>query len=153
MSKRSRGYLITFILLHVITYTVIGILFFTLQDYEGAFATQERFELYRPTDDPLVAAAIPMQIVRGGLLAVLIYPIYKTFIKKKQGWLYLFGLMFGLTALGAPNFFPGLLEDIVSETTVGELLIGPAEITVQMLLFSVLLFLWERRKESENATS
>jgi len=142
---RLGGYLIRFILLHVITYAVVGGIFFELQSYEEAFAVQEQFELYRPLDDPVVAAAIPIQIVRGGLLALLFYPLYGAVIKKGHGWLLLFGWMFGLTALGAPNFFAGFCEGLVNGKPVAQLLVGPIEIVVQMLLFSGLLFLWERR--------
>lgn len=147
-----RGYLLRFILLHVLTYGVIGGLFFTLQGYAEAFATQERFALYRPLDDPLVAAALPLQIVRGALIAFLLYPFYSTFMSSRRGWLLLFGLLFGLTALCTPRFVPGLMADFAAGTPPADLLLGPLEITLQMLLFSVILFLWERRRMANGPT-
>ncbi|HSM56847.1 MAG TPA: hypothetical protein VK879_11895 [Candidatus Sulfomarinibacteraceae bacterium] len=144
--KRVAGYVTRFTIVHVFTYAAAGILLFTLQDYADAFAIQERFELYRPLDDPIIAAAIPIQILRGALLAIFFLPFYDTFLSKSHGWLLLFGLTFGLIALGGANFFTGVLTDIVNRTAFSEFLIGPIEITIQMLLFSLLLFAWERRR-------
>lgn len=141
--ERFSGFIGRFTLLHVLTYALAGILLFTLQNYEEAFAVQQQFELFRPLDHPLVMAAIPIQILRGGLLAAFFFPFYGTFIKR--GWSVLFGLVLGLIALGSPGFIPGLLSDMVSGKPFAEFLIGPVEIVVQMLLFSTLLYLWERR--------
>lgn len=74
MNSRLRGYVFRFSSLHLLTYAVIGIVFMTLQDYEAAFAVQEQFEVFFPLDDPLIAAALPVQIIRGGLPALLLYP-------------------------------------------------------------------------------
>lgn len=153
MNRRLLGYFTRFVVLHVITYALVGILLFVLQSYEEAFAVEGQFELYRPLDHPLVAAAIPLQIFRGGLLAFFIYPFYDTFVSRKRGWVLLFGLTFGLIALGGPNFLTGVLTDIVSRKPLTQFLIGPVEITVQMLLFSVLLFLWERRRVNKDAAA
>jgi hypothetical protein len=151
INKNPIGYSFRFDVVHVITYAAAGILLFTLQSYDEAFAVQERFELYRPLDDPIVTAAIPLQIVRGAVLAIFFYPFYDTYVNRKRGWILLFGLTFGLIALGGPNFLTGVLTDIISRTPLTEFLIGPVEITIQMFLFSVLLFLWERRRLSNGA--
>jgi hypothetical protein len=144
MDKRPRGFIIRFVILHVVTYAVVGFALYTLQNYEEAFAVMQEFKLYRPTDDPIVMAAIPLQILRGGFLALPFVPFHNTFARKSYGWLLLFGLVYGLTALGAPNFFAGLFQDIAARKPLAEFLIGPIEITVQMSLFSILLFWWGR---------
>jgi hypothetical protein len=118
---------------------------FTLQSYEEAFAIPGRFELYRPLDDPIVALAIPLQIIRGAILAYFFSPFYDTFIRVRNGWLLLFGLTFGLIALGGP-FLTGVLKDLAERTPIAEFLIGPVEILFQMLLFSLIFFGWERRR-------
>lgn len=146
VDKKFFGFSIRFTVVHVVTYATVGILLFFLQSYEEAFAIQGRFELYRPLDDPIVSAAIPLQIIRGGMLAIFFYPFYDIFVSRRNGWILLFGLTFGLIALGGPNFLTGVLSDIVSRTSITDFLVGPLEITVQMFLFSVLLFLWERRR-------
>lgn len=77
--KRYKDYLTRFILLHVITYTLIGVLFYQLQDYKVAFEIQEYFKLFRPTDHPLVKYSVFIQILRGGILAVFLY-LFITFL-------------------------------------------------------------------------
>lgn len=61
VTTTSKGYVARFTVLHVLTYLVIGTIFFELQDYDAAFAIQGQFELYRPLDDPIVALALPIQ--------------------------------------------------------------------------------------------
>lgn len=146
MVRKTFGYFIRFTLVHVITYAIAGVLLFFLQSYEEAFAVPGQFELYRPLDDPIVMAAIPLQLLRGPILALFFLPFYDTFVRKGNGWLLLFGLTFGLIAVGGPNFMTGFLKDIIESKPLSEFLIGPVEITFQMLLFSVLFFWWERRR-------
>jgi hypothetical protein len=147
-ARRLPGFMGRFTLLHVVTYAIAGILLFTVQNYAEAFAVQEQFAFYRPLDNPLVMAAVPLQIVRGGFLALWFFPFRDTFAQN-GGWPALFGLTFGLIALASPGFIPGLINDIVVRTPVSEALVGPVEIVFQTLLFSALLFLWERRRGSQ----
>lgn len=134
-----------FSVLYPLVYLVAGIAFMQLQDYETVLATREAFELYRPLDDPMVAAAVPIQVFRGGLMALLIAPFYDTFVRRERGWFLLFGLLWGLTFLGSPHAILGLASDLVSAGDVGEILFGTAEVTAQLGLFAVLFWLWERR--------
>ena len=134
-----------FSVLYPLVYLVAGMAFMQLQDYETVLATREAFELYRPLDDPMVAAAIPIQVFRGGLMALLIAPFYDTFVHRKRGWFLLFGLLWGLTFLGSPHAILGLTSDLVSSGDVGEILFGTAEVTAQLGVFAVLFWRWERR--------
>lgn len=153
MVKKVAGFLIRFTIVHVITYAVAGILLFTLQNYEEAFAVQEHFALYRPLDDPLVMAAIPLQILRGAFLALLFYPFYGAFIRHGRGWLWFFLLTFTLIAAGSPGFVPGVIDDIVTGKPLAQFLVGPLEIVVQILMFSLLLYLWEQRVLRQTAVA
>lgn len=150
MVRKFWGYLTRFTVLHVLTYTVIGVLFYELQDYEAAFKVEEHFALFRPVDHPLVALAMPIQVLRGALLALLIYPFYEVVLNQKRGWLLLAGVIFGLTALGSAVFIPDFLTSAVRESSVMQsildMVIGLPEISVQIVIFSWLLFKWEIRK-------
>ena len=134
-----------FVLLHVVTYIVMGIIFMTLQDYAGAFATQERFALFRPLDSPIVGAGPFVQILRGGLLSIFVYPLFSKIIIKKNGWLLLFTVMFGFTAMSSYNMIPGMINTLVEGGSFADVMVGTVEITVQMLVFSILIFKWEKR--------
>lgn len=142
---RLRGFALRFTLLHVISYMLVGIVFMTVQDYGDAFATQSQFALFRPLDDPMMAAVLPAQVVRGALFAWLLYPLYGVFMARRRSWLLLFGLMFGLTALGSALFFPEIVGMIAAGDSLLRLVVGLPEIFVQMLLFAWAVTLWERR--------
>lgn len=149
MLKKFVGYSVPFVTFHVITYTLIGIVFLVAQDYATAFTTESHFALFRPLDDPWVAAALPMQIIRGLVLAPFLYPLYPVYASAKHGWLLLFLAMYGLTALVSPVLLPDLVATI---TTSGlrqgllSLVVGLPEITVQMLAFAWLFCWWKRRR-------
>ena len=157
IQRKVTGYLKRFTLLHVISYWFVGMLFYQLTGYEEALATMEAFELFRPLESlAMVGVVFFGQIFRGGILAMLLYPFYSTFMKKKLGWLLLFALIYGLTALGSATFLPEFIVGTAALTTFAEFIdsmkIGIPEITVQMLVFSWLLFKWERRKNRNQIT-
>jgi hypothetical protein len=138
-------YVARFALLYPLVYLVAGLAFMQLQNYESVLATREAFELYRPLDHPMVAAALPIQVFRGGLIALLVAPFYDGIVRHDRGWLRLFGLLWGFTFLGAPHALLGLATDLVSTGTVGQVLFGTAEVTAQMAIFAVLFWAWQRR--------
>jgi predicted PurR-regulated permease PerM len=108
----------------------------------------EIFELYRPLESfGMVAAVFFGQIIRGAILAFLLYPFYDTYMKTGRGWLLLFGLLFGLKVLVVVIFIPTALIELK------ELLVGIPEITAQTLIFSVLFFAWELRRSKKAAVS
>jgi len=140
------GRIARFTLLHVVTYLAMGLLFFALQDYTEAFATQEQFRYFRPLDDPWVAAAIPAQIPRGMLLAWFVTPFVPALVRRRGGGLLLFALLFGTTALGSASIVPGLLGATPTRLTLSTLLVGIPEVATQMLVFSLAFVAWESRR-------
>jgi hypothetical protein len=85
-------------------------------------------------------------ILRGSFFAILLYPFYDTIIKSKYGWLMLFGVLWGFTFVGSVSATPGSIEGLIyTKTPLAEHLIGIPEVTVQMLAFSWLFFIWERK--------
>lgn len=140
------GRIARFTLLHAVTYLALGLVFFTLQDYSEAFATQAQFRHFRPLDDPWVAAAIPAQIPRGMLLAWFLAPFVPSVIQRRRGGVLLFTLLFGTTAIGAGNILPGLLGATATPLTLSTLLVGFPEVATQMLVFSLAFVAWESRR-------
>lgn len=140
------GRIARFTLLHVVTYLAMGLLFFTLQDYTEAFATQEQFRHFRSLDDAWVAAAIPAQIPRGMLLAWFVTPFVPGLVRRRRGGVLLFVLLFGTTALGTASIVPGLLGATPTRLTSSTLLVGIPEVATQMLVFSLAFMAWESRR-------
>ena len=140
------GYLKRFTITHVVTYLVCGLIFMNLMGYAQAFKENEYFVHFRPLNSPIVRAGILFQFLRGGLFAFILYPFRKIVVKSRYGWLMLFGVIWGMTSIGAVNASPGSIEGLIyTEVSIKEHLIGLPEVIVQAISFSILFWLWERK--------
>jgi hypothetical protein len=145
--KKFLNYLKRFALVHVITYLTCGMIFMNLMNYQRELLTNQNFSHFRPMNSPIVQAAILFQFIRGGLFALILYPFREKIISSKLGWLMLFGVIWGLTCIGAVNATPGSIEGLIyTETGIKSHLIGMPEIITQALSFSFLFWWWERKK-------
>lgn len=150
-NSKKLGYFKRFTLTHVITYLVCGLIFMNLLEYEKEFLSNEYFSHFRPLDSPIVQAAVLFQFLRGGLFALILYPFKDTIVKSKFGWFILFGVIWGMTCIGAVNATPGSIEGFIyTEVSLKEHLVGMPEVISQALAFSVLFWLWERRAEAKH---
>lgn len=143
--KATKSYISRFVIVHLITYWVVGSIFYQIAGYADALESMEIFKLWRPLENlPAVLLVFFGQIFRGIFLAILLFPFYEAYIQKKHGYWLLFLLMFGLTAR-SPIFitefiaFEGTLLDFMKE-----LIVGIPEIVSQMLVFSILFFWWQK---------
>jgi hypothetical protein len=144
--KQVFGYIARFSLVHVLTYIAAGMTFMFLQNYASVFATSDLFANFRPIDSPIVRAGPLLQFLRGGFFAAILYPFYQKIMESKRGWLMLFSVLWGFTLIGSVTAAAGSIEGMIyTNATLAEHLIGIPEVTIQMLLFSVLFFLWERK--------
>lgn len=152
MDKRKFiGYIGRFSLIHVLTYVLAGVIFIKLQNYSSVFKNLHDFTNYRSIDSPIVRASALIQFIRGSFFAILLYPFYNTIFNSKRGWLMLFGVLWGFTLIGSVSAVPGSIEGFIyTRTALSEHLIGIPEVTVQMLAFSLLFFVWERKTYMRN---
>jgi hypothetical protein len=149
--KKIFGFLGRFTILHLITYVAFGLFFMTISNYSEVFTSPQVADFMRPTDDPMMALAIPMQIPRALLLGLALYPFRQIFVETKHGWLKLFFLMWVWTGIGAVITGPGSIEGFLyTKVSFGNPLIGLPEVTFQMFAFSGLLTLWEKRAAAKN---
>jgi hypothetical protein len=131
---------------HVVSYFVAGILAYTLMDYQGLFRTPGLNQLMLPLDSPWVAAGPALQVFRGLLIAAVVYPFRRVFLDSSTGWLMLFALLAGLSALSASGPAPGSLEGLIyTRLTLAQHLRGLPELIVQNALFAWALWAWCRR--------
>ena len=142
------SYVARLALVHVITYAVIAIAFLAFQ---GALPAQGRaaldfFAPYRPLNLITLAG----QIIRGGFLALILYPFYDLLVRGRRGGLVLFAALWGLALLGSVEPMPGSIEGVIyTETTAAEHLVALAAGAVQALLFAWLFLSWERRSDAD----
>jgi hypothetical protein len=130
---------------HLATYFVAGVLAYTLLDYRGLFASEALACYMRPVDSPWIAAGPALQVVRGLIFALALYPFRRVFLDAPRGWLPLWGLLVGLAVLSTAGPCPGSVEGMIY-TRVPPLaqLRGLPEIVGQTLAFSMLLVGWYR---------
>ena len=153
MKIKLPGYIGRFTFLYVLVYTIVGMVCYQLFGYEEALATLEHFELFRPLESPAMAGMVfAGAVIRGAILALLLYPFFPVILKKKHGWLLLFTVFFGLTTFGSLIFLHNLL-DIEALRQAGsvrealnDLRYGVPEIFLQMLVFSWIFLRWERKR-------
>lgn len=132
--------------LHMLTYFLVGLIAFLVFDYRQAFETTELRYLMRPTSSPWVAAGPALQVFRGLMFAVILFPLASDFLRRKNGVLVLWSLFIGFAILGTAGPSPGSLEGILyTKLPISLHLMGLPEVVLQTLLFSAGLVLWCRK--------
>lgn len=149
--KEIIKYAAVFSLFHVLTYFIVGAVFYQFTNYKEAMETMELFQYWRSLESPYVAMGVLMaQLIRGPLLAIMLISFSSVYARKKHGWFLLFSLLFGLTAICSPILIHEIIIETINIDSLSSLLklysIGIPEIFIQMLLFSIIIFLIEKKR-------
>jgi hypothetical protein len=130
----------------VVSYFILGLLAYWLFDYRSMFHSEALRDFMIPTDSPRVAAGPALQIMRGILFVLVLWPIRYCFLKREQGWFYLWALFIGLAILGTAGPSPGSLEGMIfTRLSIRYHLLGLPEVLLQILLFSLFVIQWYQR--------
>lgn len=130
---------------HTTTYLVAGLLASNLMDYASWWATEE-LALYRPLDAPQIALGPAFQVVRGLVLAAVLFPFRHVFLRGWRGALELWGLLAGIGILSTSAAAPGSLEGVIyTRLPLAFHLFGAPEVYGQTLAFSLGPVGWHRR--------
>ena len=131
------------IVVHTITYFVIGLPAVTFLNYAEKFARPEMACWMRSIDDPLVRAGVLFQPLRGLIFALVFYPFKETLFGKKLGWLFMWWALVGLGILSTFGPPPGSIEGMIyTRIPLADQLTGLLEVVPQALLLSLLLTYW-----------
>lgn len=101
------------ILVHTVTYFIVGFLSFTFLDYTAKYANEMVASLMRQTNDPLVAAGPIFQVLRGFLFGIVFYFLRDWIFLKKHGWLYLWLVLVIVGILSPFGAMPSSIEGIL----------------------------------------
>jgi hypothetical protein len=129
------------IVVHTLTYFLMGILAFNFLNYAEAFASPTLACWMRPTDDPMVMAGVLFQPLRGLIFALAFYPLRETLFGRRDGWLITWWLLVALGILSTFGPAPGSVEGMVF-TVIPISVRGYAEVVPQALLLSAGLYYW-----------
>ena len=99
---------------HLVTYFVAGILTYSLLDYATLFQSEGFSCLMRPLGSRWVAAGPALQVIRGIIFALALYPFRSVFLADRRGWLKLWGLLLGLAIFSTAGAAPGSVEGMIS---------------------------------------
>ena len=136
------------IVVHTVTYFVMGLLASTLLNYGAWYAEPSLRSFMRQTSEPLVMAGPLFQPIRGLLFAVAFYLLRDVLFGKGNGWLVMWITLVILGILSPFGPSPGSIEGMVyTILPFGYHLKGLPEVVLQALLFSLLLCYWVNHPE------
>lgn len=128
---------VTMIVVHTVTYFIVGVLAFLLLDYEQLYARPDLAGLMRPTTDRLVMAGPLFQPLRGFVFALAVYPLREIVFARPRGWLALWGLFVALGIVSTFGPAPGSIEGLVyTVVSVPHQLLGLVEVVIQSLVLA-----------------
>lgn len=137
------GLSIKTIIVHTVTYFIMGVLALVLLDYRTAFETPITREYMRSVDEAIVALGPALQFIRGILFAIAFYPLREILFGRKNGWLIIWVVLVMLGILSPFAAAPGSVEGLLyTKMPVSLQISGWAEVMTQALLLSVMLYYW-----------
>ena len=151
LTKKHLKYIFTFSTIYLISYCLVAVIFNLVQNLFDPNQI-EAILFFKPYSFPTISVIVN-QFLKGGFLALIIYPFYDLIYKKKRSILYLFILLWGLTLFGSVQPMPGSIEGIYyTKTTILEHFLVLSAKAVQILVFSKMFLRQEKGevlKESE----
>jgi hypothetical protein len=131
------------IVVHTITYFLMGVLAFFLFDYSTQYAETSLNLLMRPATDPLVMAGPLFQPIRGLLFGITFYLLRDVFFGKKYGWLIMWVVLVIIGILSTFGPAPGSIEGVIyTRLALSAHLTGQLEVYFQSFLLSVVVTYW-----------
>ncbi|MBN1998563.1 hypothetical protein JW935_13475 [candidate division KSB1 bacterium] len=133
---------------HTVSYFIAGIFAILVLRYDQIFGVDE-LSFMRPTDSPWVGAGPGLQVLRGLLLSLFLYPFRSIFFTTKRGWLKFWFLNLGLSYLLTVSAAPGSFEGIIyTNIPIKYHLIGIPEILLYITLFTFFLWGWYKKPKT-----
>ncbi|GIV65698.1 MAG: hypothetical protein AB1457_09760 [Chloroflexota bacterium] len=135
------------IVVHTVTYFLFGMIMSKVFDYGEIFQQEIIRDFMRPIDSTSVFLGPLLQPVRAFLFALGLWPLRKTILEHRRGWLTLWVIFVIFGILGTPAAAPSSLEGVIySKLPLWYHLLGLPEILLQTLTFSIVLVWWEKRR-------
>lgn len=133
------------ILVHTVTYFVIGFISFSVFDYSTRYADPLLGNFMRQTNHVLVAAGPLFQIIRGLLFGLVFYAMRDFFFSRKNGWLVMWFMLLVVGVISPFGPSPSSIEGLLySNIPLYFHLIGLPEVVIQSLLLAFLTHYWIR---------
>lgn len=142
------GLAVKTIVVHTITYFLMGMLASVFLNYAERFARPEMACWMRQLNDPMIMAGPLFQPLRGFIFALAFYPLRELLFARPNGWLITWWLLVALGVLSTFGPAPGSAEGLVyTLIPIPDQFIGWLEVVPQAFLLSYLLFYWVQHPE------
>lgn len=137
--------------LHTITYLIVGSISSYLNDYESLFKMPIVRDLMISFDSKWIMYGPLLQPVRGFVYAIVLWPFRPFILSKEKGWLYIWSLFIGFAIIGPTAASPGSMEGLIyTKLPLYFHFVGMPEMLSKTFAFSTLLFYWDKRSEIRN---
>jgi hypothetical protein len=124
----------------MVSYMIMGIIATNMLNYKEIF---DNSETYRAYDSPWIVAGPSLQMIRGLIFALALWPFKDKFLFQKNGWLKLWGLIVGLSVLSTTAAAPGSVEGFIYTTIpVMDQIKGYLEVVPQTGMFAFFVCYW-----------
>jgi hypothetical protein len=131
------------IVVHTVSYLLMGILAASLLDYESAFARPYMACWMRQISDPIIMAGPLFQPIRGLVFGLVIYSLREVVFARRHGWLLLWWVVVALGVVSTFGPAPGSLEGLVfTVIPIRAQLTGYAEVVPQAFLLAFGVVYW-----------
>jgi hypothetical protein len=131
---------------HVITYTLVGIFASQFLNYQELFESAPYSSFMRPVTSSAVAVGPALQLFRGLIFSIALWPFKDIILNTRYGWLKLWGLLIGLSILSTTAAAPGSVEGFIyTSIPIQKQVIGYTEVLPQTLLFSLIVYYWYKK--------
>lgn len=131
---------------HVITYFFIGVLSMSAFNYRDFFTSGNLNSFMKPIDSAWVVLGPGLQLFRGLIFGLVLWPFRSIFLLKEQGWLKLWFLFIGLSILSTFGPAIGSIDGMIYTTIpIWQQLVFLPELIIQSFLLSYLLHYWYQK--------
>ncbi len=132
--------------IHIIVYFIAGILALLVLNYKEQYVSGIMSSIMRPIDSPLVVLGPALQVFRGIIIAIVLFP-FKDIIISKNGWVKLLLLILGLSYISTIGPVFGSFDGyIYTKVPLQYHLFSIPETLLYTSLFSFLLYLWYNKE-------
>ncbi|WP_296700598.1 hypothetical protein [Algoriphagus sp.] len=112
-------------------------------NYEHVFTTGNLSSFMKPLDSPWVALGPSLQILRGFIFAIVLWPFRSIFLHEKNGWFKLWLLFIGLSILATFGPAIGSIDGMIYTTIpISQQILFLPELITQSFLLSFFIFYW-----------
>ena len=135
---------------HVISFFIAGAFAMTFMNYGEHYINEPLSLFMKPTTHPIVSLGMILQVIRGIIVALVIYPLHKAFFEEDYGFIKLGLIILGLSVLSTFGSGIGSVDGYIFTTLpLATHMLGYPEAIIWILSFIGILYLSYKYKNKK----